>query len=45
MKDKSIDRFLGTSAMTIVEAMEKIDKNANGYLVEMEKMSNRVVSD
>lgn len=32
MKDKSIDRFLGTSAMTIVEAMEKIDKNARGIL-------------
>lgn len=32
MKRNSIDQFLGTTTMTIVEAMQQIDKNAKGIL-------------
>ena len=32
MEKKNIDKFLGTGALTIVEAMQKIDLNAEGIL-------------
>ncbi len=42
MSKKQIPMFIGNRAMTVVDAMEKIDKNARGILKR--KFSKRIKS-
>ena len=44
MDKEQIAMFLGTSAMTVVDAMEKIDKNAKGILFIVDEGENLVGS-